>query len=825
MAAGTNSTDYVMKVYDTLALAEAGLDSTALRVVSSSDPTIRTWNQANTDWFFTFQRYYYRIEAPEPVKGMFIDWDDGEDNSPEKANSEWKTFDTPRTYGIFEHIYTKHSTFYPLIRLNSVADFKSKYYTPNGGDHAALDSEVIAAGQNGVSIVSKDSSSNPRIPILKPSNMPPTGVLKLSKSRIYSGVDNDNMTASKYIYAYYDGSLPSFSDVIITYEDDQGNISEATVTPTAAEGSVTLSTSTSILDPDVAIYAKKLLKAQVETMTEGSGGLNTSDRVYIKIGAKAANTNTDKTLSILSLGSPIQKEGDAMYSLLADGSESRTKCSNRTIENYYFDDDKLNVGGAVQAQTLTDEDDCQEGEISDTLVAGLSNATIGQKDFSYTFSNEVNYAKDSYGRFNDDQRLIRLQVEDDHTAASGDRMTKSFIESFTDISDNTTFGPYSAVPVSGHTRKQPTSLNHEAILMFTNQNGESTATNWIDLNDNNIADNAYIIDNTGSGNNTLTTTTMAAGATHPENFLLMAKTDKFDRIHVRVKNGSTFDEAGEMRIVAWYTGVESQAGSANAKGEIVWKPLKIVDGTTTGTDNTSFYRSGTISFNRPADWSSVQADTMYGGTGGSETWLLSNEAPVLSVNSGVGPLTSWNFDGYGILLGIQAKTSNEDNQLQVANVWSYNNSHSQPVKIIDPHHVSLNSMGIAQSISFGRSTKVRKVESRLGVTDIQKIGAGGGSVSFGGVDLSGTDRKLAKEYQQKAVPVYLDVDHKNSEKTRFFGVITKMTEDHPLGDMTRKWSVTMEVSYIIELNSNGTILSDGRIALGGKITNEPEYIL
>ena len=67
--------------------------------------------------------------------------------------------------------------------------------------------------------------------------------------------------------------------------------------------------------------------------------------------------------------------------------------------------------------------------------------------------------------------------------------------------------------------------------------------------------------------------------------------------------------------------------------------------------------------------------------------------------------------------------------------------------------------------------------------------------------------------------------HKNSETTRFFGVITKMTEDHPLGDMTRKWSVTMEVSYIIELNSDGTLLSDGRIALGGKITNEPEYIL
>ena len=34
------------------------------------------------------QRYYYRIESTDPVKGFIIDWDDGEDNSPEKANRQ-----------------------------------------------------------------------------------------------------------------------------------------------------------------------------------------------------------------------------------------------------------------------------------------------------------------------------------------------------------------------------------------------------------------------------------------------------------------------------------------------------------------------------------------------------------------------------------------------------------------------------------------------------------------------------------------------------------------------------------------------------------------
>ena len=36
--------------------------------------------------YFIFNRYYYRIEANEPVLEFHIDWDDGEDSSEEKAN-------------------------------------------------------------------------------------------------------------------------------------------------------------------------------------------------------------------------------------------------------------------------------------------------------------------------------------------------------------------------------------------------------------------------------------------------------------------------------------------------------------------------------------------------------------------------------------------------------------------------------------------------------------------------------------------------------------------------------------------------------------------
>ena len=36
--------------------------------------------------YFTFQKYYYRIDASDIVSGFVIDWDDGEDNSPEKTD-------------------------------------------------------------------------------------------------------------------------------------------------------------------------------------------------------------------------------------------------------------------------------------------------------------------------------------------------------------------------------------------------------------------------------------------------------------------------------------------------------------------------------------------------------------------------------------------------------------------------------------------------------------------------------------------------------------------------------------------------------------------
>jgi hypothetical protein len=505
-----------------------------------------------------------------------------------------------------------------------------------------------------------------------------------------------------------------------------------------------------------------------------------------------------------------------------------------------------------------------------------------------------------------------------------------------------------------------------SLLLFTNSSGrirkDGTAgntlnngsTNWRDCSVNNNLDNRIIF---GGGAHhsdgappLYAAGTITADTTNMENFLLLAKDKKFDRIHFRMKNTfTTHTTTGvkprtgssgsgpDVKIVAYYSAPQS-AGSST----YVWKPLKIIDGTT--IDNlewSSLYKSGTLSFDMPDDWIQTTAASMYGGSewsdlvdrqndiyqigavwsaspftswdtgtkattreweeNGSYTemgikgddpyddelakysdnyfygWQLdldvasckpkyiTQSAKSLSAGAGqivvnsqamhikcdhpkgsalstggdqkpfvltnvneVSPLQNWEFEGYGILLAIVSDdgTITCDN-IKCQNVWTYNNSHSKSVKIVDPHHVSLNDIAVAQSISFGRKTRVRKLESRLGLVDIEKMGAEGGSITFGGVDL-GSDSagfNLIKSYQQKATPVFLDVTHKNNEITRFFGVVTNMSEDHPTGLATPKWGVTMELNYILELDAAGLIISDGRIPLGGRSANEPKYSL
>jgi hypothetical protein len=148
--------------------------------------------------------------------------------------------------------------------------------------------------------------------------------------------------------------------------------------------------------------------------------------------------------------------------------------------------------------------------------------------------------------------------------------------------------------------------------------------------------------------------------------------------------------------------------------------------------------------------------------------------------------------------------------------------------MVDPHHKSLNDIALAQGISWSRSGRYTEITDRLGRSEIRKIGAEGGQVTFGGVELSGdysTNKGALLRYQREGTPVYLDVEKQNGDFVRIYGVITNLSEDYPTARAIPKHGLSLKVEYIAEFDSTGAWVSNGLMALGGEIVDEPKYIL
>ena len=160
-------------------------------------------------------------------------------------------------------------------------------------------------------------------------------------------------------------------------------------------------------------------------------------------------------------------------------------------------------------------------------------------------------------------------------------------------------------------------------------------------------------------------------------------------------------------------------------------------------------------------------------------------------------------------------------------MYIYNNPHSQLIEIVDPMHVSLNIYGIAQSVSFVRKGNYQEIKDRSGISLMRRVGAEGGKIKLGGIDLKGdpnTIRAKFHEFQNDAVPVYYDITHRDDSKTRLFGVMVDMSEDHPTGNVIPKFACSMTITHILEIDSSGNITGDGYRPLGGDVIDVEQYL-
>ena len=216
----------------------------------------------------------------------------------------------------------------------------------------------------------------------------------------------------------------------------------------------------------------------------------------------------------------------------------------------------------------------------------------------------------------------------------------------------------------------------------------------------------------------------------------------------------------------------------------------------------------------PIDWEALSSEDVQAGG--------ATPAPVSHDISGAAdPTDTWNFNGYGVLVGFAVNAA-ENTAIKVMRAHVVNNLHSQVVTVRDPMHVSLSEIPIAQSVTYSRGGQYHRIEDRLGRAEIRKIGASGGNVTFGGIDLSDGYREKLEAYHRDNVPVFLDLKHKGGDYTRFYGTITKMSQDNPVGNQFAKFGISLSVSYIIEFTSTGTWTK--KISLGGDIADEPKYV-
>tara|TARA_R110002020_G_scaffold260528_3_gene474790 strand:+ start:4840 stop:7290 length:2451 start_codon:yes stop_codon:yes gene_type:complete len=801
----------VIKVYYTEAQALAGGATNMLQMDTSSGEVSRTENPGSADNdfnFFLYREYWYRFEFNEPVMEFYVDWDDGEDNDPEsKANYQIVKFDTPRFFGVASHIYTKNNKFFPLVKVKSLDGFWSKYYTSDHADNSytALETSALSSGQNEFSIVSEvasDGNSKKVMPFLVPHNLPPTGILKTDRKRIFAGIDNGLVDATvsngSTIVCFCDNTSKNADGSSITldivYQDEFSKIKNTQIN--------TYDNATT------GIQLKKLLSVKLtnlkEVTTSTGTQLKSDERVYVR------RKSDNAVMAVVSLGNPYITFDAVGYSALLDASESITKASNVDIKTtgdggYYWDTGDFSFGTpALVAQAESSGTHCKN--ISDELpVSTVSTDTQKRIRFTpdlLTTTDKRSY-KDSYGRFFTEERLCRVQVEDNHTdyASSGfqeDTFAKSLIESFR--RDTYTVGKY-----------VPSDYANEGLILAYYDDAETgtIVPVWTDKSD-------ILTDATSAI--TLGTTASYTIANGPQQHILLVRERKFNKIFIGVQNKNTSTNSHKIRLTLKYVAQEG--------GKRVWKPLAFVDNTSIG-DDYSLRKNGTLVFDMPEDWIDAQGDANSSSIWEDNTW---DNAPPRADSTSLDPDTLWDFDGYGLLLDISVEGNTYADTGKIVQIVPFDNSHSQVIEIEDPHHVSLSNIAIAQSISWKRKGKYYNVEDRLGRAEIRKIGVeGAGSLRLGGIETddngSGTaSYKLVQNYQEKSVPVFIDVEREGGEFIRFFGKITGMSEDKPTGKMIPKWAVDLSVSHIIEFSSAGLWVSDTPVGLGGYIEDEPRYI-
>ena len=732
----------------------------------------------------------------------------------------------------------------------------------------------------------ESDSATERVPAFGPTPKPPVGILKADKKRVYAGITNKYLSGPTGIHnstGYTCTLYGSTSQIDTVRAEVDVRISYHTAGPAAShtdrtqsglgELRVTDIRPTGTLSNVLKVVKIELLELLEDTNTASSGsGVATKLYPGEKLMLVRGTANYDERPCIIgevSLGNPIIELDDPKNTVTLDATESFARCPETTIDEYrIWDGDKLTDNGYELSEPLVAEATAQT---SDVFAAGAGTDTLRMKNgvlkASYAFHPHKEFVDSDY-RWLPKQMLGMTQVIGSTAAVKADTsgpndtnatFTHSWIEHWS-------HNP-STYANSDTGKEWPTDMHSKASLSLLDSYDND---DWLSLQPRNklIGErvNESIITWRGSAShdsdmgetdvtqNNVNSMEETGDRTIP---MIITRSEPWTRQWWEVTSANdlwaaeAWKRAGKVLPGRDYvgsndewTGVGHQKMRANIfytaydGDSYAWKPLKIINGTKhPDYDDTTWYTTGAWEWEQPEDWAKIDPASIP-----DRFWPLGDyEGDGYSFQEEAGGANffdaTWdnNHPQYGLLVIIEHDSDTDSitakgyGMHNVQMTFACSNPQSVLIDVIDPMHISLNDRAISQSISYSHKGKYQIIEDRMGKADIRKIGASGGIVKFGGVDLIDGDgatntRDMFYDYMRKATPVYLDVTHKSGNISRFFGIITNMSEDHPTGNMIPKWAVSLQVSHMIYMNSSGVIQSDGYISLGGDKIDEFKYI-
>ena len=563
------------------------------------------------------------------VKHIYVDWDDGEDNSLDHAIFQWKKLETDSNITTLKHTYTKKGTFYPVIRTINSTGFLSKYFY----DNSMPDSSTIPFPKQEV----------PNISGLTVTDGAPLSNLKIENKIVKSGIDNDIFQEGpKSVYVFVPPIMASGATVLnkvnkikvkyveaaYTYKDTTVNLdlgyerivkeTELTLPALDVSQAATLLTSDSVVE----ILDVRLVTPRIDT--DINSVRNDFNKLKFFLIAQGDDTYW-YPITYVSNGDPIKTADGRVVTL--DFSQSRAKASNTSISSYKYDDGKaffnpVREWQAVSATDLTNETRTtlsllNKGYTYYTRPDGLKGGSLGLGSgtafatgaSNYYDTDNFSFKRDqfplhNFNQFYDQYHLGRI-------TASSSGITNSTLDTYE--------GVYRITPVISTSAANSFYLDQQAL----SQTAFYTSGAYYNTT-------AYPVE--VSGWNTMPFIDNDAEARQASEYLLLFNDVKTNKIFFNntpyakalmsnLTTGTTGNKIAGVYYLKLSEAVEGDLFTQKAE----WRPVKFRDTTKVAkevrdassgkylTYEDTMTKSGFIEFDMPSDWSQISASGLCGG--------------------------------------------------------------------------------------------------------------------------------------------------------------------------------------------------------------------